>query len=156
MRLQLIVVVASLLVAAPAAAEPNTLSFDTLFYSDNDNVLVVSPQVAAHRALDDAGGEASARVAVDIISAASVDVVSQATSGFTEVRKEVVAATDGKQVPWDHSALTGDFFFVPGAAAPSAGSVAADVFVVAVASGVSGELPPALSAVRRYVYAVSG
>ncbi|HTE56682.1 MAG TPA: DUF3570 domain-containing protein [Kofleriaceae bacterium] len=88
MRLQLIVVAAALLAAAPAAAEPNTLSFDTLFYSDNDNVLVVSPQVAAHRALDDAGGEASARVAVDIISAASVDVVSQATSGFTEVRKE--------------------------------------------------------------------
>ena len=41
-----------------------------------------------------------------------------------EVRKEVVAATDGKQVPWDHSALTGDFFFAPGAAAPSQGSVA--------------------------------
>ena len=32
-----------------------------------------------------------------------------------EVRKEVVAATNGKQVPWDHSALTGDFYFVPGA-----------------------------------------
>jgi uncharacterized caspase-like protein len=33
-----------------------------------------------------------------------------------EVRKGVVAATGGKQVPWDHSALTGDFYFVPGAA----------------------------------------
>ena len=41
-----------------------------------------------------------------------------------EVRKEVVAATDGKQVPWDHSALTGDFFFAPGAASPSQGTVA--------------------------------
>ena len=41
-----------------------------------------------------------------------------------EVRKEVVAATDGEQVPWDHSALTGDFYFAPGAAAPSQGSVA--------------------------------
>jgi Caspase domain/PAN domain len=41
-----------------------------------------------------------------------------------EVRKEVVAATGGQQVPWDHSALTGDFFFAPGAAAPSLGSVA--------------------------------
>jgi hypothetical protein len=30
-----------------------------------------------------------------------------------EVRKEVLAATDGKQVPWDHSALTGDFYFHP-------------------------------------------
>ena len=31
-----------------------------------------------------------------------------------EVRKDVVAATNGRQVPWDHSALTGDFYFVPG------------------------------------------
>ena len=31
-----------------------------------------------------------------------------------EVRKAVIAATGGKQVPWDHSALTGDFYFVPG------------------------------------------
>jgi hypothetical protein len=28
-----------------------------------------------------------------------------------EVRKEVLATTAGKQVPWDHSALTGDFYF---------------------------------------------
>jgi uncharacterized caspase-like protein len=41
-----------------------------------------------------------------------------------EVRKDVVAATDGKQVPWDHSALTGDFFFVPGAASAPPGTVA--------------------------------
>jgi uncharacterized caspase-like protein len=33
-----------------------------------------------------------------------------------EVRKDVVAATGGRQVPWDHSALTGDFYFTPGAA----------------------------------------
>jgi uncharacterized caspase-like protein len=41
-----------------------------------------------------------------------------------EVRKDVVAATGGAQVPWDHSALTGDFFFAPGAATASPGSVA--------------------------------
>jgi len=41
-----------------------------------------------------------------------------------EVRKDVVAVTAGKQVPWDHSALTGDFFFAPGAASPSPGAVA--------------------------------
>jgi len=29
------------------------------------------------------------------------------------VRKDVLSATAGKQVPWDHSALTGDFYFVP-------------------------------------------
>lgn len=33
------------------------------------------------------------------------------TSAMIEVRKEVLAATGGKQVPWDHSALTGDFYF---------------------------------------------
>ena len=41
-----------------------------------------------------------------------------------EVRKEVVAATGGAQVPWDHSALTSDFYFVPGVAAPAPGAVA--------------------------------
>ena len=34
-----------------------------------------------------------------------------------EVRKDVVAATGGRQVPWDHSALTGDFYFMPDSAA---------------------------------------
>src|SRR5262245_28602531 len=38
-----------------------------------------------------------------------------------EVRRDVVAATRGAQVPWDHSALQGRFFFRPGdtPAAPS-------------------------------------
>lgn len=31
-----------------------------------------------------------------------------------EVRKDVVAATKGEQVPWDHSALTADFYFMRG------------------------------------------
>ena len=33
-----------------------------------------------------------------------------------DVRKDVLAATAGRQVPWDHSALTSDFYFQPGAA----------------------------------------
>jgi uncharacterized caspase-like protein len=33
------------------------------------------------------------------------------TSVMIDVRKDVLAVTGGKQVPWDHSALTGDFFF---------------------------------------------
>src|SRR5262249_18426959 len=41
-----------------------------------------------------------------------------------EVRKEVVAASNGAQVPWDHSALTGDFYFSPGPLAPPPGAVA--------------------------------
>ncbi|MFN3869386.1 MAG: caspase family protein, partial [Hyphomicrobiaceae bacterium] len=42
-----------------------------------------------------------------------------------EVRKDVVAATGGRQVPWDHSALTGEFYFVPPTDNPAAGSVSA-------------------------------
>ena len=41
-----------------------------------------------------------------------------------EVRKDVVAATGGRQVPWDHSALTGDFYFVRGDVALPQGTVA--------------------------------
>jgi uncharacterized caspase-like protein len=33
------------------------------------------------------------------------------TAVMIEVRKEVLAKTSGRQVPWDHSALTGDFYF---------------------------------------------
>lgn len=40
------------------------------------------------------------------------------TSVMVEVRKDVLAVTQGKQVPWDHSSLTGDFFFQLAAAAP--------------------------------------
>lgn len=40
------------------------------------------------------------------------------TSVMVEVRKDVLAATQGKQVPWDHSSLTGDFYFHLAAAAP--------------------------------------
>jgi hypothetical protein len=52
------------------------------------------------------------------------------TAVMIDVRKQVLATTNGKQVPWDHSALTGDFYFhlaaapggvprlTPGASAP--------------------------------------
>jgi Caspase domain len=33
------------------------------------------------------------------------------TAVMVEVRKEVLAATRNRQVPWDHSALTGEFYF---------------------------------------------
>ncbi|MFA6139238.1 MAG: caspase domain-containing protein, partial [Hyphomicrobium sp.] len=38
------------------------------------------------------------------------------TSVMIDTRKDVLAATGGKQVPWDHSALTGEFYFHPTAA----------------------------------------
>jgi uncharacterized caspase-like protein len=37
------------------------------------------------------------------------------TAIMIDVRKDVLAATGGQQVPWDHSALTSEFFFQPGA-----------------------------------------
>lgn len=33
------------------------------------------------------------------------------TSIMIDVRKDVLAVTSGRQVPWDHSALTGEFYF---------------------------------------------
>lgn len=36
---------------------------------------------------------------------------------LSRVRGDVVAATNQRQIPWDHSSLTGDFFFQPAAAA---------------------------------------
>ena len=49
------------------------------------------------------------------------------TSVMIDVRKDVLTTTNGKQVPWDHSALTGEFYFhlasapgtLPKAAAPA-------------------------------------
>ena len=48
------------------------------------------------------------------------------TAVMVDVRKDVLAQTQGKQVPWDHSSLTGDFYFhlaaapaaIPGGGAP--------------------------------------
>ncbi len=62
---------------------------DVLLYTDTDSVLVFSPQFTAHRELDDDGGKATARVTLDAISAASVDVISNATDRFSEVRTAV-------------------------------------------------------------------
>jgi len=74
----------------PARAEgPWTLSSDSLLYSDTDNVIVLSSQLEVARALDEDGSAASARAVVDVVSAASVDVVSQASTRFNEVRGEV-------------------------------------------------------------------
>ncbi len=110
MRLQL----TALLVAGSLAAAtwqesaladegaPWKINTDTLFYTDTDNVMVVSPQVAVHRDLDEDGGAVSARVVVDAVTAASVDVVSQATNRFSEVREELnlgLAKAFGSNLP---------------------------------------------------------
>jgi hypothetical protein len=51
-------------------------------------VLVVSSELSAERALDDAGSKVAASAIVDVVSAASVDVVAQASQSFSEVRWE--------------------------------------------------------------------
>ena len=97
MRLQLIAAAATVVAVVAAGAdaraddEPDVwrVSTDSLVYTDTDNVLIISPQLTVHRTVDDDGGSASARVVVDVVSAASVDVVSQATNRFSEVRTEV-------------------------------------------------------------------
>jgi len=106
MRVQLktrVFALAFVTLAAPAHADDDwSVTTDSLIYSDTDNVLVVSPQVAVHRKLDDEGGDASARVVVDMVSAASVDVVSHATERFSEVRTEAdlgFSKSFGKLVP---------------------------------------------------------
>jgi len=80
----------SLLVAPPLAAraDPWQLALDTLLYSDDDNVIVITPQAAVRYRFDQDGSEVWAAGAIDAISAASVDVVSHATNGFDEVRYE--------------------------------------------------------------------
>lgn len=95
MRLQLTVALLLLaaLPTASAAAQGGDsgwrIAADTYVYGDDDNVVVVTPQLAVHRELDEDGGEAAARVVLDVVSAASVDVVSHATTRFDELRAEV-------------------------------------------------------------------
>lgn len=38
---------------------------------------------------------------------------------LTRVRQEVISKTDGEQIPWDHSSLTGDFYFKRAAPEPT-------------------------------------
>jgi hypothetical protein len=93
MRLQLTAVALApvlLLVPRPAAADPDvTVAGDTLFYSDDDRVIVLTPQASARMTLDTEGTEVGAHVIIDVVSAASVDVVSQATDRFEETRVEL-------------------------------------------------------------------
>lgn len=77
---------AGLGVAAPAGAQ-NEVEGAVLYYSDTDNVTVVSPTTAARYAQGPV--RAGVRLAVDVISAASVDLVTAASpAGFEETRHE--------------------------------------------------------------------
>ncbi len=49
---------------------------------------------------------------------------------FRNARRRVIEATSGKQVPWEHSSLVGEFFFKPKIASPLDPSAAADVRLI--------------------------
>jgi hypothetical protein len=89
-RLQLIAAAALALVPARARADrpPIDLGLDTLLYTDDDNVIVSSSRVGASAKLDDDGSEVHAAAIADAVTAASVDVITEATPRFSELRKE--------------------------------------------------------------------
>jgi hypothetical protein len=92
MRLQLIALL--LLTAAPAYAD-DAFVVKTQIYFDNDRTTVVSPLAAIRR---DAwrGGTLSASYVADVVSSASVDVISNATKHMTDFRSEITAGLSQK------------------------------------------------------------
>jgi TPR repeat protein len=53
---------------------------------------------------------------------------------FKRVRVKVMTESQGQQVPWDNSSLTGDFYFIAGGAEPAAMAVAKPVETVQLAA----------------------
>lgn len=79
----------ALLGASTARADgPWRIAFDTMVYDDTDNVTAVTPRLAVSHRLDEDGGRVGVRALVDVVSAASVDVISHATNSFFETREE--------------------------------------------------------------------
>jgi hypothetical protein len=91
MRLQLIVLA---LVATTARAEPPaSLDLRSGVYQDSDRTFISTSTVTARGTVKDKLN-ISARYLVDIITSASVDVVSAATGAFSETRHETEGALD--------------------------------------------------------------
>jgi len=76
--------------SAVASAQPSAVRWDTRGevsgYYDSDHVRVLTPAVGASAGDPTAGWSASAGYLVDIVSAASVDIVSEASPRWNEVR----------------------------------------------------------------------
>jgi hypothetical protein len=85
---------AFVLLAVPAFADDSFVA-KTQIYVDNDHTTVVSPLAAIRR---DAwqGGTLSASYVADVVSSASVDVISNATSHMTDFRSEITAGVSQK------------------------------------------------------------
>jgi hypothetical protein len=90
MQLKGAVAAAVLVWTSAASADPSPLSArastEMAAYSDTDHVAVLTPSVAGHVANPTAGWALDASYLVDVISAASVDIVSTASRRWTEVR----------------------------------------------------------------------
>jgi len=86
LRLGLLFVLATASTASAQAEGEWSVNADLLLYSDVDSVQAYSPQLGLKRSIDEDGGAVGGNVTVDVVSAASVDVVSHATSHFRETR----------------------------------------------------------------------
>jgi hypothetical protein len=89
-RLQL-----AILFVARAAFADDSFTVKTQVYTDSDHTTVVSPLVALSR---DAwrGGTLSASYVADVVTSASVDVVSNATKKMSDYRSEITAGLSQK------------------------------------------------------------
>ena len=96
MRLQLAGVVAlGLIAAAGVARADDAFTAKTQIYVDNNHTTVVSPLVAISR---DAwkGGTVGASYVADVVSSASIDVVSNATTHMNDFRSEITGSLTQK------------------------------------------------------------
>lgn len=88
-----------MVLSAPAAAQSNAASAISLYVDDDETRVITSVTRGSVRAWE--GGDLSASYLIDVISSASVDVVSQATPSFEEHRHGVTAGVT--QALGDHS-----------------------------------------------------
>jgi hypothetical protein len=102
----LVVLAATALAASPARADDSFVA-KTQVYTDSDRTTVVSPLAALSR---DAwsGGTLSASYVADVVSSASVDVVSNATSHMSDFRSEITA---GLRQKLRNTTLTGAYVY---------------------------------------------
>lgn len=69
-------------------------------YADSDHVFVVTPSLAGHVENPTAGWSVDGSYRVDVVSAASVDIVSTASRNYTEVRQAGTLAADYRPNTW--------------------------------------------------------
>ena len=113
--------------APPAPASPSPwrakASFDAAAYADSDHVYVLTPAIAGAVSNPVTGFSAGAEYLVDVVSAASVDIVATASPNWIEVRH--AATLDAAYKPRAFGlALDGDFSIEPDYVSWTAGALA--------------------------------